>query len=96
MWHKRVTGFFGNSMAVSHLVPWEILPDIFISQYAPITAVMFWQCLLKNATNSNALAVICRNSPPPFFFFLNLLTKSVYEVEIFYKLSAAACGVHLH
>lgn len=27
------------------------------------------------------------------FFFLNLLTKSVSEVEIFYILSAAAWGV---
>lgn len=89
MWHMRVINFFGSSMAASLL---EWLPHLFISQYASRKRVKFWQCLVKNTTNSNAVAIICRNSLP--FFFFNLLAKCDYKAEIFYTLSAAACGVH--
>lgn len=54
-------------LPTSLVTPWlrptsEIFPDRFISQDAPITRVKFRQCLLKHITNSETVAVICRNS----------------------------------
>lgn len=76
----RVIDFFGNSMAASLL---KSLPHLFISQYAPRKRVKFWQCLLKNTTNSSAVAVKCRNSLPLllFIYLPNVTMKLRYFIH---------------
>lgn len=80
MWPTRVINFFGNSMAASLL---ESLPHLFISQCAPRKRVKFWQCLLKSTTNSNAVAIKCRNSLPSVFliYLPNVTMKLRYFIH---------------